>query len=234
MIRQVHGSTRFFYLVRDATIEQYEAAEETQGATWDLPSPPRSPLLISSCNDAHWSIVCEHHLRTHDVSVPHAFELEKGTNVTFVNMHEIGVDALPPAGDRERVGIRLIHVEPPLPSDVCQVGDDVHVRHLTNNGFVQIIVRARLIAANVHGVLVHDGTALLAYDRFGLHPRHIVDCAADALPLSILLRPFVVLLANYPPGAWRLFGGRWHLSHYVKIAAALGFASVLLRLAFAF
>ncbi len=189
MIRQLKSTPHFLYVVTDTYVAQQEASTRTSIQRWDLPSVPRSDLLISSCNDEHWSIVCASHLRTHDMALPHGFALgDAYGTVTFVSMHEIGVSILPDDAVSEIHGVRLVHQPDSSPSrrsDVYQSGNDVCVRRIERNGFMQRLTNVQLLYDDAQGILVapHASRDIILYDAYGRNPRTVLVLPAGT-PLA--------------------------------------------------
>lgn len=221
MIREVASTAHYYYVLTDKALQQIHI-DTGQKVEWDMPSIPCSPLLLSSANETHWSIVCVNHLRTHEVTVPHSFAFlpEDARQPTFVSMHEIGVCT---GEGEEKCGIRLVHCNRTVQnSEVYQDGDHVQVRRTLRNGFMQVIPQSRLLVSDPkHGILVERGPThrLMSYDVYGLHGKELGPLKAWDPPAlrCCMIGPHAVVLANDAfPGSLRILDQRWHFFFYVK------------------
>lgn len=221
MIREVASTPHYYYVLTDKQLSQIHI-DNGQKVVWDMPSIPCSPLLLSSANEEHWSIVCVNHLRTHEVTVPHSFAFvpEEERQPTFVSMHEIGVCS---GEGEERFGIRLVHCNRSSQNkEVYQDGDHIQVRRTLRNGFMQVIPKSVLLVSDPkHGILVRSGAdhRLLSYDVYGLHGKELGRLNAWDIPSlrCCMIGPHAVVLANDAyPGSLRILDQRWHLLRYVK------------------
>ena len=242
MIQEALSTPHRYYILTNTMLRAFDNISQREIDAWDMPSLPCSALLISSVNETHWSIVCERHLRTHDMTIPHGFLFRQNDarRPTFISMVEIGVVC---GEGCESYGIRLVHCERKnAMSDVYQLGTDVCVRRTKQNGFMQRIPNVLLLTEHEQrGIVIMNSTGqIMAYDPFGLHAVCLgtyqsfsqrgmwLTCIIPHFPLlqrdtdfsclqCCLISPQTLLLANASnAGSIVILDNRWHWQTIAK------------------
>ena len=242
MIREVISTATRYYVLTNKDLRAFDNSSQTLIDAWDMPSRPCSALVISSLHETHWSIVCKHHLRTHDMTIPHAFSFSADDvrHPTFLSMHEIGVVS---GEGEEHHGIQLVLSSKSAETkEVYQLGSDVCVRRMKKNGFMQRISNAVFLADHEQRgiVIMNEKGELVIYDPFGLHCINYgsyqrllfrggwLSYLIPHLPLlqrdtdisslkCCLIAPGTIVLANATSsGSILVLDNRWHWQYFAK------------------
>lgn len=227
LIASLESTLHYLYIVTTTYVIQRDVESMREIQRWDLPSPPCSALLLSSRSEDHWSIVCTHHLRTHDMTMAHGFDFAERDDVrapiTFLSMREIGVRRVPDEAAECR-GIRLVHYDPSTPNpDVCQQGTDVAIRK--HNSLMERIASATLLHRDTRrGLLIRHDDGLYLYDCTGRNRRFVTAPLSPPVASPVcyaIVGPIgwpIVVVANVAAAGKLSVLDRWWWWVYVRWA----------------
>ena len=84
------GASTRYYIVTKRRIYEYDGT--TQRKIYDLPSIPRSKMHLGVNG---WGIVCEHHIRTSGITIPHGIHFKEEETIRFVDERTVECSETP-------------------------------------------------------------------------------------------------------------------------------------------